>query len=145
MPDEATTKAIEHIRAVNGAVDDAVANLGPLQGLGPVEQVAARFGAFGYRQVQAIVTLSEASDNLQVQIGQLVRSLLEIWFYAAWMLAPETAEDRRKRVNGLVRNGTTAHRDKLVYQSVHFPATPPDHLEFLDQYIEELDEEIAAH
>jgi hypothetical protein len=32
-----------------------------------------------------------------------------------------------------------------VYQSVHFPATPPDHLEFLDQYIEELDEEIAAH
>jgi hypothetical protein len=77
MPDATTTEAIKHVRAVHSAFGEAMSKLGDIEGPGPVEQVALHFGAFGFRQVQAIIALTEASDKLHLQVGQLLRSLLE--------------------------------------------------------------------
>jgi hypothetical protein len=146
MPDAATAEAIKHVRAVHSAFGEAMSKLGDIEGPGPVERVALYFLAFGFRQVQAILTLAEASDKLHLQVGQLLRSLLEGWLYAAWMLGPATEEARTQRVIGWEIDGVKLQQEKVQYQLQHRPAAVnPAHQRAVDRHAAELQAEKAKH
>jgi hypothetical protein len=138
MPDARIVTAVGQLKALNG--EFAQAMLGPIDSTGVVDNLLARYGAYGYRQLEAVTVLSEVSDGLHLQVSQLVRSLVEAWFYAAWLVAPANEMQRTQRAIGLVIKSLRAHRDKVVYQEGHWPNTDPDHLVILEHREQEAQE-----
>lgn len=142
MPDARVVTAISQLKALND--EFAQAMNGPIDSTGVVDNLVARYGAYGYRQLEAVTVLSEVSDALHLQTSQMVRSLMEAWFYTAWLVAPASEIQRMQRAIGLVIKSLRAHRDKVVYQEGHWPNTDPDHLMMLDQREQEAQEQ-AEH
>lgn len=145
MPDARTTKVVDHLKDLNSVFAHVISEAGPIPATGAVDNLVARYGIYGYRQVEAITTLAESSDVMHMQIAQQVRSLVEAWFYAAWIAAPPTEELKLRRAIGLVTQAIRAHRDKLDYQSQHFPATDPAHVALLEQREQEVEEQANQH
>jgi len=144
MPTPAQATAIAHLREANEVFGTVLTAEHMNAEVGPVGNLIARYGMYGFRQVQAIITLSEASDDLHLQVTQLVRSLVEAWFYAAWLTAPEDEEGKLQKAIGLVTVWLRSHRDKLDYQSQHF-RTSPIHYLALSVREQETEDEAATH
>ena len=143
MPDAATTKVIGHLREANHAFGIALA--GPVSDPGPPGQLVARLGMFGFRQVEAIITLAEASESLHLQVSQLVRSLLEAWFRAAWVVAPDDEEAKLRRTIGLVKSGLVQYRAKIAYNDKFLGPSDPTYLAVLGEREAETAQMEEAH
>jgi hypothetical protein len=131
--DDPVEKVIEHLRDANQAFAEVLK--GPIADPGPPGQLVARVGMFGFRQVEAIITLTEASEGYHLQVSQMVRSLLEAWSLAAWVVAPDDEEARLRRTIGVDRDGLSQYESKIAYNNKHFDSPDPAYLAILNERV----------
>ena len=139
---EAEARAIARLRETNQMYAQAHPQLAAAD---PVGRMVALLGTFGFLQAEGIATLTETNEAFHLQVAELVRSLLEAWFQAAWIVAPDTEEARLQRVIGLKSKGLAQHRDKLEYHEENLGPVEPAHWEELGVQEEQVAELTNTH
>jgi Family of unknown function (DUF5677) len=131
MTTDAIRQATTWLSETNAYFAHQAEGFGPIAELTPTGQFVARLGAFGYLQSEAIVILAQSPLPLHLQMGSLVRGMLEAWSKAAWLTQPRKDLERMKRALGYQRESLRQHREKLEYQAETSGPVDRDHFDAL--------------
>lgn len=83
---------------------------------GPTQNLLGRLSVLAVRQAEALVALFVAGPYYSLQIGQLVRGLLEMWRVAAWLTQPDRLLPRNQRAIGLWVASLAEERETMEVQ-----------------------------
>jgi hypothetical protein len=92
---------------------------GPLGKRTYVETTVTSLGALGYLQCRAMVAVVRSGTRFTVQLGQLLRPLVEAWAAAAWITVPTGASIQLQRALGYEKHSLGQVASKLDYQRRH--------------------------
>lgn len=116
--EDAEAQLVAAAQAVKALADRLAAYAqgeGPFAADTPTEQILARQLVFLVRQVHAVAILL-AFPYYAEQAGQLVRGLCELARTIGWLVAPDSAAERRHRAVRFWNDGIRQTRDKYDFQ-----------------------------
>ena len=83
----------------------------------------SQFCIYTIRQVKAICILVGNEDEpfYTEQAGQLLRGLCETWARSAWMIKPDTENERMDRARTIYKDSTAELRNTIDYKAENLP------------------------